>query len=341
MAWTNPQYSRAHVNAAGQFLVDRRTGRIRSLNEAFRIVNNWRSSHAFPLNTMRSYLHNQSTAIDSASIVAQRIKRLPSIIHKLHRLDWLTLSAMQDVGGCRAVLRSVRQVEHLVNAYHGSRIKHELLSENDYIASPKPSGYRSHHLIYRYFSDRNDTYNGLKIEIQIRSRLQHARATAVETMGTYTRQSLKSSQGEQDWLRFFALMSTVIAFREGSPKVPETPDGSRELISELRHYASELDVINRLTAYRVLTRHIVPRIGDARYFLVQLEFDKRTIMIKRFSSNDLDAASSQYLDAERSALSFANSDAVLVSVESVQSLERAFPNYFLDTSRFLQEVRRH
>jgi hypothetical protein len=70
--------------------------------------------------------------------------------------------------------------------------------------NPQKSGYRGIHLVYRY-NGRKTEYNGLKIEIQIRTVIQHAWATAVETVGMFTQQALKSSQGEQDWLRYFAL----------------------------------------------------------------------------------------------------------------------------------------
>ena len=50
----------------------------------------------------------------------------------------------------------------------------------DYIENPKSSGYRSIHYIYKYSSNIQD-YDGLKIELQIRTRLQHSWAMAVET----------------------------------------------------------------------------------------------------------------------------------------------------------------
>lgn len=96
--------------------------------------------------------------------------------------------------------------------------------------------------IYRYYSDVNKAYNGLKIEMQLRTKLQHAWATAVETVGTFIRQALKSSQGEEEWLRFFAFMGTVIALREKQSLVPGTPQDRSKLVSELRKYASQLEV---------------------------------------------------------------------------------------------------
>ena len=120
---------------------------------------------------------------------------------------------------------------------------------DDYISDPKPSGYRGIHLVYRYFSDKKKSmYNGMKIEMQLRSKYQHAWATAVETVGMFSGQALKSSLGSEDWQRFFSLMGSVIALREGTAMVPNTPTDGRALVAELSDYASRLKVEERLNS---------------------------------------------------------------------------------------------
>jgi ppGpp synthetase/RelA/SpoT-type nucleotidyltranferase len=59
----------------------------------------------------------------------------------------MTLSQMQDIGGCRAIVSSVADVRKLVRSYEKSDIKHSLTQKDDYIVSPKASGYRGVHLI--------------------------------------------------------------------------------------------------------------------------------------------------------------------------------------------------
>ena len=289
---------------------------------------------------MQNYLRSKSRGVDRGSLVAQRIKRRASIESKLYRFKSLKLSQMQDIGGCRSVVANVRRVDKLVDAYRQSKIKHKLIREDDYVANPKRCGYRSHHLIYRYCSDRNETYNGLKIEIQIRSRLQHAWATAVETVGTFTQQALKSNQGGKDWQRFFALMSTVLAVRENKPIVPGTPSNNSELTRELEHYSRKLDIIGRLTAYRAVAKYIAPKPVDARYYLMRLDLEKKQVQVRRFGSGDLEDASAAYLKAEQELQDPLRVDVVLASAKSVMSLRSAYPNYFLDTSRFLKELQK-
>ena len=337
MDWVSPQYSRKRVDAAGQVLVAANPD-WDELNDALSVINNWRSSHSRPLYTFRIGLRRYAEKIDDNALVAQRIKRLSSIRLKLELQPNMKLSKMQDIGGCRAVVGSVGQVKRLVQRYRDSDIKHKIVDQDDYISRPKESGYRSVHLIYKYFSDKKTTHNGLRIEVQLRSQLQHAWATAVETVGTFIQQALKSSQGEADWLRFFALMGTAIAIREDSPPVPSTPIDSGELKKELQDYAHRLDVANRLQAYgEALNTVDDPHAEDADYYLLELDPAAMRVNVIGYKQSELRQASNDYLAIEKK-IAGTGTDAVLVSVESMASLRRAYPNYFLDTRRFIEAV---
>ena len=219
----------------------------------------------------------------------------------------------------------------LVEAYNTSEIKHKQIRFDDYIANPKPSGYRGVHLIYRYNSDRKKTYNGLQIEIQLRSTLQHAWATAVETVGTFTRQALKSSQGEAEWLRFFALMGTAMATREGRSPVPDTPLAKSDLKSELAHYVQKLDVAGHLTAYGQALNVLNQPTANEHYYLLELDPVAKVTKVSGYPRGAYQQASADYLETEKKIQQGQSLDAVLVSVDSLSSLRRAYPNYFLDT----------
>jgi ppGpp synthetase/RelA/SpoT-type nucleotidyltranferase len=340
VSWYGLLYSRNQVNQAGGVLIDLSSFSEDEVEYALAVINNWRSSHNFPLNTFQCTLRRKASQVHGRALVAQRIKRLSSISAKLRLHPAMKLSQMQDIGGCRAIVKSVSHVYKLVRLYKKGNLKHKLHEEYDYIRNPKESGYRSVHLVYRYYSDRSQTYNGHRIEMQFRSLLQHAWATAVEAVGTFTRQALKSSQGEENWLRFFALMGGAIAIREGTPLVPNIPERKKELKRELQHYARLLDVQNRLEGY-AFALQIQEEMGvkDAHYFLVELDAGTRQVKITGYARNQLKKASEDYLAAERSLVAGpAWRDAVLVSVESVAALKRAYPNYFLDTKRFITAV---
>lgn len=253
MAWASPLYSRTKVDGAGATWL--RRGRSIETDEEYEttlaIINNWRASHSYPLNKFQEQLRRRTKKADSTYLVAQRLKRLSSIRAKLERFPTMRLSMMQDIGGCRAIVASVPQVKQMLAAYKASHAKHLFCQEDDYLTNPKPSGYRGIHLIYKYFSEKSETYNNLKLEIQLRTRLQHAWATAVETVGTFISQALKSSQGEERWLRFFALMGSAIGIREKCNPVPGTPLQSSALQSELRSLVYEL-------GEKVICSHLAP-----------------------------------------------------------------------------------
>lgn len=344
MAGTVLNYTRGQIDAAGRTLLYTHIDPppVDDIVEAFDVINNWRAVHSFPLNTFQKTLRHKAKRVDAECLVAQRIKRLSSILLKLRRFPKMNLSRMQDIGGCRAVVGTVTHVNRLVNIYETSDIKHRVSRRDDYIDHPKPSGYRGIHVVYSYFSDRRKTYNGLKIEMQFRSQLQHAWATAVETVGTFIQQALKSSQGEEEWLRFFALMGTAIAFRENSPAVPGTPTNRRELKDELRHFAQQLNVENRLQTFGAALRTVetagAPK--KAHYFLLTLDPAANSVTVKAYRYHELEQATGDYLSTERAiAEQGTGADAVLVSVESMDSLRRAYPNYFLDTDAFVRAVR--
>jgi hypothetical protein len=342
MAWTTPQYTRRQVDAAGRALVTGwETGNLDDLHgylHALEVINNWRSSHSFPLNTIQVGLRKRAARVDPNALVAQRIKRLASIELKLKRFPGLRMSQIQDIGGCRCVLSDVAQVAEVVASWRESDVRHRLAKVDDYLEQPQRSGYRGVHLIYKYVSDRNSAYNDMRIELQIRSQLQHAWATAVETVGTFLRQSLKSSMGEEQWLRFFALMGTAIAFQEGTSPVEGTPHTEKELLNELSRLVEELDVINRLSVFGSALQLFEERQTAGDYFIITLNAQDHRVTVQGFPRRQLDTAQKAYLEIEKAARE-SGQDAVLVSVDSVAALQKAYPNYFLDTRVFMSVVR--
>lgn len=347
MAWARPQNTIQEINAAGKILG-------RAVNEdaemidddgfekwlqAYTILNNWRSAHRYPLNIFQNNLRKSARRIRLEPLVASRIKRLFSITAKLRRLPNMKLSQMQDIGGCRAVLGSNVEVNDLTRFYEGqSKIKHPLSSKDDYISEPQKSGYRGVHFVYRYYSDKGYTtiYNGMKIEMQLRTQVQHAWATAVETVGTFVGQALKSSMGDEDWRRFFALMSTSIALRENTPHVPDTTENRTELRDELRELANKLNVQNRLQTYGRALQAVRQREEKAQYYLLELDAATTRLTISSFKMEEMEEAELRYQQVEKMTRDNPERDAVLVSVDSLSALERAFPNYFADTRVFVQ-----
>ncbi len=341
MPYARPSYPLEKVDEIGQMFA----GLVETpedlswLEEAIDVVDNWRTSHLFPLTAFRMTLRNRARSIDPQSIESQRIKRRNSIIKKLERRTDVRLTEIQDIGGCRAVMNSVEQVYELVNRYDVRQSRHELIGRNyDRIRQPLASGYRSVHRVYRFVTPLPDKscYNGLRIEIQFRSRLQHAWATAVETVDAFTEQDLKSGHGDPQWLRFFALVSSAFARKEGTQRVPRTPSGETELITEIMHLTHTLDVFGKLGAFRIAANSIrTQRVANAKIFLVVLDVEERKVRTTSYTHSQRYQATTALLDAEKNRKLYA----VLVVLDSINDLHRAYPNLFADTGEFLAALR--
>jgi hypothetical protein len=337
MEWIHPEYQRQQVNAAAKILLKMPVARIEH-NAALQVVNNWRYSHNYPLNTFKVTLRKYAAKAYPPAVVAERRKRLESILLKLTREPSMKLTQMQDIAGCRAVVGSLTNVKRLVEIYRKSDIKHRLHHVKDYIASPKASGYRSVHIIYDYFSDKVSTWNGLKVELQFRSLLQHVWATAVETVGAFTKQALKSSRGATEWLRFFALMASYIARNENSPIVPDTPKDDAELKSELWDCANKLNAFSQLEGFqRSMGAIDDPTLKGSGYYLLQLNTNSTParLNVTGYKVSDLENAVWASMQAEEDP----DLNVVLVAVSSLKTLRRAYPNYYADTDSFLKILR--
>lgn len=340
MVWATPQFSKRRVDKAGRTLMDG-DGSWEDIEVAREILSNWRAAHAFPLNTFQMALRYKSGEILKQCLVAQRLKRTPSIVAKLQRYTSMKLSRMQDIGGCRSVLTNIQQVMQVRESFTVGRFAHVLVNEKDYILNPKVSGYRGHHLVYRYRSRRNDTYNGLLVEIQLRSRLQHDWATAVETASTFLNQSLKASEGPEKWLEFFALASSFFALIEGTPTVSGTPAGKSELVAEIRRLASDLEVEKKLRAYQTAVQ--IPTIAGsvpAYYYLLKLMPQQEKLRYWMYAKGALSDAVEEYLQQESALDPNSGDEVVLVAAESLKALRRAYPNYFANTTSFWTQLRK-
>lgn len=337
MKYAVPQFSPSIVNAAGRALKEGYAW-TPSGEDVLAVVNNWRASHNHVLMVFYVNMVARARKIWPNAIPSQRIKRRESIVGKLFRQPTMNLSQMQDIGGCRVVMRNVGQVHELLAVYKQRPTVHKLVGSKDYIWTPKPDGYRGVHLIYRYEGNGpKAVYTGQRIEIQIRTRLQHIWATAVEAAGTFTKQALKSNQGRQEWLRFFACMSSYFAIREGCPPVPGTPSTVDELRKEITELNRQLHVVTVLQSYSVTARSMNDQKGW-KYILMQLDPHAKQVNLRKFSENESETANLAYTDLEKTLAAKPDAQAVLVSVESIKALRRAYPNYFLDTTLFVREV---
>lgn len=166
----------SQVKRAGRLVRQARRGHgiddLAKVIEAIEVIEAHRATFKSPLVSANNGLRSMVRTLHLDGQVSQRLKRMSTILDKLDREPTLALDRMQDVGGCRVVLRSRADVYSLRDRLVSRR---PLVRESDYIAKPRMSGYRGLHVVVEYGA----TCPRL-IEVQLRTGMMHQWATAVE-----------------------------------------------------------------------------------------------------------------------------------------------------------------
>lgn len=150
-------------------------------------------------------------------------------------------------------------------------------------------------------------------------------------------QSLKSSEGEAEWLDFFVYTSSAFAYVEGTPP-GLSAENEADILQRVREYKHQLSVVEKLSSYGQALRTIEESTSSDAYYLMVLRPSFGTLEITGYKEKDLARATDDYIQAEQRVADEGGSEAVLVKTESLVALRSAYPNYFLDTQRFLAEL---
>lgn len=263
---------------------------------------------------------------------------MASIRAKLVRNSTMKLDQMQDLGGCRAVVDDIDGVWRLIESC-SAKFRHTQRSPSDYITSPKPDGYRSYRMILEFAAakEAHQVFAGRRVEVQIRTRLQHSWATAVEAVGLYRGESLKSGAGSSEWLRLFELLSMEFAFTEQCAG----EDGRSVRVEEIKDLNAKLNAIQYLDGIKKTTALLTDYVLSAGYEFYIISYDYRTHQ----------ATVQPYYNAIQSAAAFSRAEfgievnsepfsTILVNVQTAKNLAEAYPGYFGDVSLFVENLRR-
>ena len=335
-------YSKREIADAGKLLAGRIAAERmndRDVRDAFRIAWNWRNSHILPMRVLRAELSRKAKRVNQLAVAAARPKRMKSIRQKL---DARSLYDIQDIAGCRAIMASMGDVRAVLAAYEEGA-KHALHKPYDYVTAPRDTGYRCYHLVYKFEGRDDEEREGFKhhyVELQLRTQLQHAWATAVEAVGLVRNEDLKHGRGDADWLRFFNLMSSEFAHEEGCPHVPGTPEDEKERRKEIKELDGKLDAIKSLDGFRrIIEKTARAEASRGTIFLIQYDPSLEQVSIKtvpNFKKGSYQLGTAEQLESGKGR----RIETVLVEVDAASDLRTAYPNYFLDVGTFVERVRR-
>ncbi|MBD5347753.1 MAG: RelA/SpoT domain-containing protein [Bacteroides sp.] len=330
------KYGRHQIDKAGEIAISSREDDI--VKNAIAKINDWRSLHLFVLDKLQTGINEiiNNNRIN-ATFTSRRLKRLTSIIYKLDLNPQMKLGGMQDIGGLRVVLPNIKTLDKLYTILQANVPEGFMLEKSpiNYIEFPKESGYRSVHFVYKFVSDNND-YNGLRVELQVRTKLQHFWAMAVETAGLVTKTPLKSSQGADEWLEFFKYVSSLFAIKEERNILPvHSNQGltTRDLMKLLYVLDKKYNLCDTLKALRVTNNFAIKENYTNKYYILNINFKTKRVNVNPY--NDETSAMNDYSRLERVSQDAKNA-VVLVSVSKIKELQEAYPSYFLDTSDFLR-----
>lgn len=348
-------YSGKQISRAGETLTqdDIVTTNRAAYDEAMEILSYWRTCHEEPLTRAVALLRVSAQKFDNKALVAKRLKRTPSIISKLQRFPGMKLRNMQDIGGCRAILSNEKRVRKLVRDLKnkmGFRIK-------DYISEPKEDGYRSVHLVGDF---SNGAGGVMPIELQVRTSAQHAWATAVEIIDLFTGQAIKANKGTSEWRKFFKCAGDQLALIEDVHMYNQMPlkQLAREIYLRLENRTNtekhrviadntaslyflgeKLGILEQFNAYTVSLKaaddHLA-RVEAASYALLEINTVEHSVSSNIFTKDEFSRAAEAYLASEKQAAISKGIVVALVSADAIGGIKDAYPNYFADSSLFIQ-----
>ena len=312
----------------------------------------WRAQHALPTKNCFKTLLSCAQGFDEP-VLSFRLKRMTSILSKLKRpgKDY-QLGTMDDIGGCRLVLRDMEQVDDAIvllserfDLKGGNAIK-------NYIERPRQSGYRSFHLVTMNPGEDR----AYRVEVQIRTQLQHLLATSVEAAGTIYETDVKTEQpsGMEESInlelrRFFQIVSSLFSLEEGTPQVAGLVKTEEELAAMLSALPRMDEILNDLER----ADDGVFVVGDGAsnknapgLYLMEFDTEKQVLNTRGYGDElgkalrAYDACEDEMFAADpRGADSRPFVDAVLAYAQTNSQLELAYPNYSTRVGSFASHVR--
>jgi len=361
--WVYPEHSRSQITRSGVIL--RNSDDPFNQIEAIEALNNWKAAHELPLHYIMKTIKKYANNVSKVTTIVQRRKRTESILLKLNQQPKLDLARMQDLVGFRIVFRhndskkNLAKIDELVEIISESRMRSKVTRLTNYIEKPRDSGYRSVHAIFKYNSYTYPGHNNMQVELQIRTKIQHYWATAVETVGMFERSHLKQGLGDEDWLEFFRIMSLLMSIDEGTIEV--TNEEKNVIRKELRDISEKIGASGQLQLiaiqnallqreYNQIQRKMKLNLG---YMLLKLDLrplidsvapvsgDKEKdlgamINIIGFAKNQELKATEEYSRMEKEAHENSDVFVLLAKAQDVRSLKNGFPNYFADIREFIK-----
>ncbi|MDN4145108.1 RelA/SpoT domain-containing protein [Pseudomonas tohonis] len=322
--------SKSKVDKAGIALAKDQSQSIEELIELEDIFDQYRKAHLQPLSETTLELQEWLRGYNADYYIAQRLKRKPQIIRKLNRLS-VRLTQLQDIGGCRIIVERNSDVDQLL-AFLQEKVKKQsnlsISRATDYRpAGRDDTGYRALHVLL--------SRSGFKLELQIRSRIQHYWAESIERTSVIYGYHLKEGEGDTSVIKYFKNLSgafyEIEAGRQPSPQQRVEIDLLRqasERVIEASDRGKVFDSFVNEDIIKVLTEKECRNPAPLNNWIIVFDWNTGAFVSWDIVGRSPDEAIKAYVEYERNFPADQNYEVVLIGSSKVATVRKTHSHYF-------------
>lgn len=292
-------------------------------------------------------------------LIASRNKRIETIISKLCRPEKPKLDRIHDIAGTRIIFENIKSLEDYIDILENTELVNfkEKINEDknryNYIKNPKSDGYRSIHKVFYYSSnipystlnEKSFNLENKKIELQLRTRLQHIWATTVEIYDIINKSNIKTGTHNKLETKeglFFKNCSLVF---EGI----ESNDVEKIKININKIFRDKdlVEIYNRLKGIKNIKNIQLPKtLGSDEVFILITDLNKgKTTFFTTDPIEKNDKQDTFLINASYRRLEEKNTKGeyilLLLTLGDIKKLKNVYPNYFLNTNKFISILKKY
>ena len=292
-------------------------------------------------------------------LTASRNKRIETIISKLRRPEKPKLDRIHDIAGTRIIFENIKSLEDYIDILENTELVNfkEKINEDknryNYIKNPKSDGYRSIHKVFYYSSnipystlnEKRFNLENKKIELQLRTRLQHIWATTVEIYDIINKSNIKTGTHNKLETKeglFFKKCSLVFEGIESNDV-----EKIKININEIFRDKDLVEIYNRLKGIKNIKNIQLPKtLGSDEVFILITDLNKgKTTFFTTDPIEKNDKQDTFLINASYRRLEEKNTKGeyilLLLTLGDIKKLKNVYPNYFLNTNKFISILKKY
>ncbi len=292
-------------------------------------------------------------------LTASRNKRIETIISKLCRPEKPKLDRIHDIAGTRIIFENIKSLEDYIDILENTELVNfkEKINEDknryNYIKNPKSDGYRSIHKVFYYSSnipystlnEKRFNLENKKIELQLRTRLQHIWATTVEIYDIINKSNIKTGTHNKLETKeglFFKKCSLVFEGIESNDV-----EKIKININEIFRDKDLVEIYNRLKGIKNIKNIQLPKtLGSDEVFILITDLNKgKTTFFTTDPIEKNDKQDTFLINASYRRLEEKNTKGeyilLLLTLGDIKKLKNVYPNYFLNTNEFISILKKY